>query len=122
MMPELPKILKPKEDSIQQALVQWAAYAHEVSLIHIPNQGKRSFSYGRRLKKMGLRPGFPDLMLLAKRHIYGALFIELKADHSCKATLAQKGWIHELKQAGYRAEICYGLDEAKALIDEYLAL
>lgn len=44
----------------------------------IPNGGDRDIRVAVKLKAEGVRRGVPDLMLLAKRHGYSGLVIELK--------------------------------------------
>lgn len=66
------------EERIQRAFVAWCILAlpDDVLWFSIPNEGKRSPSYGARLKAMGLRPGAPDFEVIYRGR---ALFIEFKA-------------------------------------------
>ena len=91
-----------------------------IDIVHIPNEGKRSAAYGARMKRMGLRSGFPDLFFLPYpcQGLHG-LFIELKT-YGGTATANQKKWIAKLSARGYRAVVCVGADEAITEIRNYM--
>tara|TARA_R100000322_G_C5423314_1_gene186821 strand:- start:683 stop:1051 length:369 start_codon:yes stop_codon:yes gene_type:complete len=72
-------------------------------------------------KQTGYVRGFPDLQITEARGGYFGLFIELKTLKG-RATAAQKEWIADLKERGYRAEICKGIDEIMKVIDNYLEM
>lgn len=65
------------EDLEQEAVIEWCDIKR-IPIVHIPNEGKRSAAYAARLKRMGLRPGFPDLFIPVVRGRYHGLFIEMK--------------------------------------------
>lgn len=85
---------KISEDTMQKALMQWAAHHPVCSkyLFHIPNGGKKEVKVrvdqygrvtkycpaGRRLAGLGVKPGIPDLLLAYPSNGYHGLFIELK--------------------------------------------
>ena len=97
----------------------WISSFHEAkNPVHIPNEGKRSAAYAARLKRMGMRPGFPDLFIPLARGIYHGLFIEMKYAGG-RASGAQEGWLRLLSREGYAVSICYGFDEAKRIIEKY---
>ena len=54
------------EHQIQRLIIDWAdlVLPPAYRLVHVPNEGKRSRIAGHRLKQAGMRPGFPDLILL----------------------------------------------------------
>ena len=110
----------------QAALCDWWAWAckgygiPEQALAHIPNEGRRSVGYGARLKREGLRPGFPDLGLFAPAHGKNGLFLELKA-WGGKIRDGQEEYLEMLRGQGYAAAICYGWEAAKRAITDYLA-
>ena len=75
--------------------------------------------------------GYPDLVILAKKGNYGALFIEIKTEQSTpfkkngelkkNAHLETQNEFHEmLEERGYKAAFGVGFDGCKKLIDEYL--
>lgn len=115
----------PTESDEQQALfrycsVEMGRYPELEMLAHIPNEGKRSKATGGRLKKEGLRKGYPDIVLNVSSKDYHALFIELKRRKGSKKTQEQKDWIRKLNEYGYAAVFCYGWEEAWEVIHAYL--
>lgn len=88
-------------------------------LVHVPNEGKRGPKAASEFKRAGGRAGYPDLILDLPSGQWHGLRIEMKAKGG-KPTTAQMEWIERLRGAGYRADVCYGFDEAKTTIIEYL--
>lgn len=110
----------------QVKLFAWAKYmerAHpELKLLFaVPNGGLRHPATAARLRREGVRAGVPDVLLPVARHGWHGLFIELKVRPN-KPTALQQQWIEALRQEGYRVEVCYGFEEAKSVVVEYLAL
>lgn len=114
------KPVKPltTEDAEQEAVIEYCELKGIV-VVHIPNESKRSLAYGAKMKRMGLRKGFPDLLFPTPRNGYHGLYIELKRDKTCKPTKEQLQWLEYLNKQGYRAELCYGAGEAIKVIEEY---
>ncbi len=114
------------EENEQMILFRWAEYAKqqypELKLMyHIPNEGKRSKVTGARLKAVGLKPGVPDICLPVARGGYIGLYIENKYGKN-RPTENQKEWLRALREAGHLTAVCYGWEQAKELIEQYLAL
>lgn len=113
------------ESQEQQALfrycsVEMSRYPDLDMLAHVPNEGKRTKATGARLKREGLRRGYPDIVLDVPRGIYHGLKIELKRRKGSKITQDQKDWIRKLNAQNYLAAFCYGWEEAWELIHAYL--
>ena len=108
----------PSEDGEQEAVCQWMDILN-ITYMHIPNEGKRSPAAAALLKKIGLKPGFPDLFILEPRNGYHGLAVEMKRIGG-RVSENQWIWIHRLNSKGYVARVCYGADEAIALIKKYL--
>ena len=89
--------------------------------IHIANEGKRSNLTGARLKKAGMRAGFPDLLIPVARGPYHSLYIEMKAEGG-RIAGKQAEWIRRLRGEGMCAYACIGAGSAIALIDQYMSL
>jgi hypothetical protein len=121
----------------QTSLFEWAELNKhvipELEWLHaIPNGGVRPatvrlvngewrrFSFeGAKLKKEGVKPGVPDVMLpVAKRSFYG-LYIEMKVGKN-EATDEQIKWHEGLRSNGYYVQICRDWISAKDLIYWYL--
>ena len=105
------------EDAEQEAVVEYCDLLH-IPIVHIPNEGKRSLSYAARMKKMGLRRGFPDLLVPLARGGYHGLFIEMKYGKN-KTTKEQKEWLERLSAEGYACAVCYNAAEAIKTIESY---
>ena len=105
------------EDAEQEAVVEYCDLLH-IPIVHIPNEGKRSLSYAARMKRMGLRSGFPDLLVPLARGGYHGLFIEMKYGKN-KTTKEQKEWLELLSAEGYACAVCYNAAEAIKTIESY---
>lgn len=105
------------EDAEQEAVVEYCDLLH-IPIVHIPNEGKRSLSYAARMKRMGLRSGFPDLLVPLARGGYHGLFIEMKYGKN-KTTKEQKEWLERLSAEGYACAVCYNAAEAIKTIENY---
>lgn len=115
----------PTEAQEQECLMRWAAYQRAAYpqlslLIHIPNEGKRSVVEGAMLKRMGLRPGVPDLILPVSDGKHNCLFIEMKRTKKSRISPDQKQWIDDLNKAGCKAMVCYGWEDAAKNILKYI--
>lgn len=119
------------ETRIHCAVVKWWDLAasgfglDKRCLVHAANGGKRKKSEAAILCGMGLRPGFPDLLLLAPKMVAasaeyrGGLAIELKAPDG-RLSNEQREYILLLQKNGYAAIVCWSFDEAVAAIISYL--
>lgn len=101
-----------------------------LSLIYaIPNgaaltrkQDKKGKWYSPQANKLlaeGLRPGVPDLCLPVPRKDYCGLYIEMKAGRN-KPTEEQEAFLNALAGQGYLAVVCWGWDDARRTLCEYL--
>jgi hypothetical protein len=112
------------ESAIQSSYIEWLNLQHpkiaEVTA-SIPNGGKRDVRYGSRLKREGLKKGFPDVGVFAPRGRYHGLFIEFK---SMKGVARKEQLIvmGNLTREGYLCEVCKNLDEAIGVTKSYLLL
>ena len=109
------------EHEIQCLLIKWASAIPELKCFAIPNGEKRNIMTGAKLKKAGVKAGVPDLFFCVPRGGYHGLFIELKSEKG-RLSNEQKYWLEVLANNGYRSAVCFGLDEAKNTIIDYLNL
>ncbi|MGA9851859.1 MAG: hypothetical protein WBR15_02890 [Gammaproteobacteria bacterium] len=130
------------EDAEQKALMGWAritplrgsdVIAHATLsdyLIAYPNGGKRLYTEAARMAGLGVKKGVVDLFLPLARHGFHGLWIEMKKPiHAFPSRSAardavtdeQESWICKMEKAGHAAAPCYGWDEARTLLEEYLA-
>jgi hypothetical protein len=120
---ELPN---PLETIEQQKLVKFVRYilarhGLERLFFSIPNEGMRNKRNASRLLCEGLMSGVPDLMLAVPANNYPGLFIEMKRQKTGKITDKQQIMHNLLKKQGYKVCVCYGFEEGKQAIFEYLA-
>lgn len=123
------------EDDHQKALITWAKFqriksgkfsGHKIIdyLFAIPNGGRRNAREAARLKAQGVKAGVSDLMLAIPSKEHHGLWIEMKKPivkgKVPPTSEHQKTWIERMLFAGFEAKICYGFDQAKATIEEYL--
>lgn len=116
------------EGEEQQKLFRWASIASNLLhyeglelLFHVPNEGKRTPSYGGKLKAEGLKRGVADVCLPVPRGDYHGLFFEMKYDKN-KLTEEQERFLKGVKAQGYATWVCYSANEAIELIQKYYKL
>jgi len=114
--------VKVSESQIQKAFIHYCKYipALKDSVFSIPNEGKRSVAYAKRLKLQGLLSGVCDVEIAVMRGGYGALFIEFKGPTG-KLTPNQIKFINQMRKNGYRADVMDDLDDAINLLNNYLS-
>ena len=120
---------RPTEHLIQTTVVAWFDRAfpkYRGRLFAIPNGAHLAGNPAYRAKQMhklkaeGLRVGVPDLMLPVVTNRHAGLFIEMKREKGSRTSQEQKDWMQYLNDAGYKALICKGTDDAIEAIKEYL--
>lgn len=117
--------MTPTENAEQAALFQWAELASgahpELRLLYaIPNGGLRDGRTAVTLQRTGVKSGVPDVCLPIPRKGYGALYIEMKRQKGGVVSSNQKTWIKRLNDAGNRAVVCRGWQQARDTIMDYL--
>lgn len=115
---------KRSEDTEQEQVISWAnwnlrEYPALKWLHHIPNGGKRNKAEAARFKAQGVKAGVSDLFLPAARGGYHGLYIEMKYGKN-KPTDKQEEFIADMQNAGYKATVAYGADEAIEILQAYL--
>ena len=120
-----PRTRRPQahhEDSLQKACVAWFDHTHKglsPYLHHSPNGGFRWRDEAAKFKAMGVRAGFPDLVLLIPRHGHPFLAIELKYGRNGQSP-RQKAYQKALEAIGARYVVVRSLEEFRRVIEEYL--
>ena len=126
--------MKHEESDEQIALFEWARlneakYPELKLMFAIANGGKRNVREAARLKKEGVKPGVLDIFLSVSKFLdngdeykstyHHGLYIEMK---SAKGKLSenQEWWVEQLRNQGYRVEVCRSWIEAKDVILDYL--
>lgn len=121
------KLPIPTESTEQIHLFRWAVLEYgkwpELELMyHVPNEGKRSYQTGQRMRMEGLKSGVPDICLPVPRGKYHGLYMELKRLKGGAASENQKAWMEALEQQGYFVALCRGWEKAAETITNYLKL
>ena len=111
----------PLEEAEQREFASWCD-AKGLLWVHIPNERKASAFALFELERQGLKKGFPDNFIAEPRGSFHGLLIELKRAKKSlsKKTPEQRQWIKALNEKGYKAAFCYGAEEAKRLVLDYL--
>lgn len=116
--------LNPSEHEIQAAFIQycnWMAIQDEryQLVAAVPNGGQRHPAVAQKLKKEGVKPGYPDVIIdVPNAHFHG-LRIEFKRPKG-QQTAAQKEWQKRLTKQGFLYTVCYSTTEAIQVLTEYL--
>lgn len=111
------------ESTEQQLVFEWASwnknkYPGLETMYHVPNEGKRSASTGRRLKREGLKSGVSDICVPVAKSGYSNLYIELKTGKN-KATESQLEFIGGINKYGGKALVVYEAENAIEVIQAY---
>lgn len=94
-----------------------------VLIASVPNGVHCSKREAARLKREGLLPNYPDLIIDEPRGPWRGLRIEMKrGDGTGRKRTGQIEMREKLLDRGYLAEFCVGHESAIRLIEEYLAL
>ncbi|WP_447896029.1 VRR-NUC domain-containing protein [Vreelandella sp. GE22] len=91
---------------------------------HVPNGGQRSKATGAAMKRQGVKSGVSDLVVMDARGGWFGLYMEFKAlpPHTAALAQSQRDWLALAEERGYCAVLAVGLEEAKAVLREYVEL
>lgn len=81
-------------------------------------QNGNNIPFIMRNKRLGVRPGFPDLIIITRDH--QLVFIEMKKKKGGTVRPDQRVWIELLIASGVVVHVCNGFDEAKLAIDSHI--
>jgi len=110
----------PTEEQEQLALVQWLEL-HKIRYTHVPNEGKHKVQYRAKQKRLGVKPGVPDLLIFDRPPLYPehvGVAIELKRQKGGRVTPEQTAWLEHLKARGWAVAVCRGAMEAIRFLQE----
>jgi len=85
---------------------------------HVPNGGNRDAVTGAKMKKQGVKPGVPDVLIFETPDLgyktCKGIAIELKRQNGSQSDLrnSQKKWLHNLKVLSWQTKVAFGADEA----------
>ena len=116
------------EEFEQARVIKWS---HKVAvralmpdlrwLHHSPNGGKRDAFTGAQMRALGVKKGFPDLILPTRSGSRPGLVIEMKSAVG-KTSPAQKEWLAHLEQQGWAVEVIRSAQDARNALCLYLGL
>ena len=123
------KNTSPLEKEEQQNFVSYCEM-NNITVVSTQNgfkMPKTAFNwaaYSNSLKRMGLRKGFPDLIVLArnKTKTHEVLFIEMKRQQGGRVSDEQKEWIERLDNEGYCVGVAKGCESAIKILTQYLEM
>lgn len=122
----------PTEDQEQVALAKYldARFGY-YGWIHVPNQRWAKPQYLRKLNAMGVKRGFPDILILEEAIIthkggiggepilkYKGMAIELKRQNGGRVTASQEEWLCRLVARDIIAMEAFGAQDAINKIEE----
>lgn len=84
-------------------------------LHHSPNGGKRDRVVGAQMKALGVKPGFPDLILPAAHGVVRGLALEFKSDVG-RPTDSQSEWLLHFASQGYQTDIVRSAERAREIV------
>jgi len=114
--------MKNEEALIQEAVINYLVAQYPGTLYCASAGGVRtSMKQAIMMKRTGYVKGFPDVFIYEPRDAFHGLAIEMKAAKGI-VSQSQKEWWANLNNRNYMAFVCKGFDEAKKVIDDYMAL
>jgi hypothetical protein len=88
---------------------------------HVPNGGNRDAKTGAKMKRQGVKPGVPDVLIFEdpiSRNLNlqstRNIAIELKRENGSMSDLrdSQKEWLFDLEERGWLIKVAFGADDA----------
>lgn len=116
------------EDSIQILVMRWARSVEYKNntladyLHHSPNGGSRHIAEAAKFKRMGVKRGYPDLILDIPMNGFHGARIELKKAKGGRTSKEQKERLQMLTDEGYYAVVAKGYNEAVKVISDYMGV
>lgn len=118
-----------RTEEIEQArVIKWS---HKITvraimpqlkwLHHSANGGKRSAFTGAQMKALGVKPGFPDLILPVKTSISTGLVIEMKSAKG-KLSAEQSEWIDHFIENDWQIAVLRSAEDARRALCNYLGI
>ena len=111
----------PLEKTIQRSVIAYLK-ARDITTVHVPNGSVLAGGPRERamqtnaLKAMGMRPGFPDLVLLGRNGRVG--FMEVKREGE-KQSEAQIHWHGALEYLGHRYAVVRSIEDAAETLERW---
>lgn len=106
----MPRAITMSENALQQHVVRLlTAYGRpDIAWWHCPNGEWRDPRTAARLKKMGVKAGAPDIMMMIDGRFHG---LELKTERG-RVSKVQEEFCEAIERAGGFFHVAFGIDEA----------
>lgn len=107
----------PREEEEQAKLAEyldWKGYCW----CHVPNEGQHKVQYRVKQARLGVKKGFPDIIIFDAPEPYKGIAIELKRVKGGRVSKEQKEWLEKLENRGWLVKVCHGADEAITWLEE----
>lgn len=106
----------------EQCIVAAYLRARRIRFFAVPNGGQRHPAVAAKLKAEGCEPGAPDLVITQRPpglHGIAAIAIEMKRRNGVPSDVRpeQREWLGHLTEQGWRTAVCFGADDAIALLE-----
>ena len=118
--------MKRTEEIEQAKVIKWSHRAAVRALMpslrflhHSPNGGKRDAFTGAQMKALGVKAGFPDLILPVRAGQCPGLVIEMKSEDG-RTSDSQDEWLAHFDSQGWGTKIARSADEARTILCLYL--
>ncbi len=113
---EQARVIKWSHQRDVRALMPSLAFLH-----HSPNGGKRDGFTGAQMKALGVKPGFPDLILPARSGQHPGIVIEMKAETG-RVSPDQATWLDHFAGQEWATAVARSAQEARTILCDYLGI
>lgn len=106
------------EDEAQEIVCQWLDM-HKVDYFHVPNGGKRSEAEAAKFKRLGVKPGVADLVIMTPtKHGHSGAWLEMKAEKEGRVSKDQTKWLKIADAYGWATKVAHGSNDAIDWLEE----
>ena len=112
--------LRRRESDEHEIVALWLD-VHGIVWFHPPNGGSRHVAEAVKMKRMGVKAGVPDFVIIDRPPAFPEAIgtvIELKADKLSRVRPEQKVWLSKFGERSWRTAIAHGAVEAIAMLKE----
>lgn len=107
------------ENSEQMVLVRWLR-RNRILFCAVPNGGFRNRREAQTLKRTGVSPGVPDILIFDPVGEYVGCALEMKREGATKSSVRkeQRQWLNDLAERGWATLVGFGSDDAVEKLKE----
>jgi len=107
----------PTEEQEMLTLAEYLDARGDLLWCHVPNERHAKPQYLHKLRRLGVKKGVPDVLILEPMRTIPGVAIELKRRRGGKESPEQRAWIQDLRDRGWVAYCCYGADQAINVVE-----